>query len=305
MQEVIVIGGSFAGLTAALQLGRASRDVTVIDAGIPRNLNSPSAHGIPGMDGTPPLEILQGFRADVSVYPTVSFSKDRVVAVTGAHDAFQVLLESGKALQARRILLAHGVVDTLPDLPGISDVWGKTLLHCPYCHGFEVRGQPLAVLANHTMSGHQAQLLRADWSDDVTLLTGVRGTFTLSDFQSDAFTIEPRGVIDFKQADNGICVEFDTGKPTRFAAVFAAPKVCLSGTPAEMLGCATVDGPLGPFVQVGPMGQTSVLGVFAAGDCARPGHNVTSAIGDGAAAGIGCHQSLVFPDFIQPVEAAA
>ncbi|MEO1312495.1 MAG: NAD(P)/FAD-dependent oxidoreductase [Pseudomonadota bacterium] len=305
MLDVVIIGGSFAGLTAGLQLGRASRAVTVIDAHTPRNRTSPAAHGVPGWDGTPPGEILNRFREDARAYRTVTFLEDTVVAVSGQQDAFEVSVSAGETLKTRRILVAHGVNDTLPDVPGASEVWGTTLLHCPYCHGFEVRGRPLAILANHAMSGHQAHLLRADWSDDVTILSGTEGDFVVSEFQGDGFTLEPRTVTRLAPSNNGISVAFDDGGTSDFAAIFTAPRVSLAGTPAEMLGCALADGPLGPFVHVGPMGQTSVPGVFAAGDCDRPAHNVTSAIGDGAMAGIGCHQSLVFPDMIQPFEAAA
>ncbi|ABD55172.1 NAD(P)/FAD-dependent oxidoreductase [Jannaschia sp. CCS1] len=305
MQDVVVVGGSFAGLTAALQLGRTGRAVTIIDAQAPRNRLSPAAHGVPGFDGMAPGDILQRFRSDATAYPTVSVVTETVAMITGEADRFEVSLASGETLQARRILLTHGVVDVRPNLPGAQDAWGKVLLHCPYCHGYEVRDQPLAVLANHAMSGHQAQLLRADWSDDVTLLTGGPGTFDQTDVQSGDLKTDPRTVIALTPLNDGISVTFDSGEVTWFAAMFTAPLVSLSGTPADSLGCAVLHGPLGPFIHVGPMGQTSIPGVFAAGDCARAAHNVTSAIGDGSMAGIGCHQSLVFPDFIQPIEAAA
>ncbi len=305
MQDVVIVGGSFAGLTAAVQLGRASRNVTVVDAGAPRNRTSPAAHGVPGWDGTPPSDILARFRADARSYPTVTFVEDEALGATPSGSAFDLDLTSGRTLQAHRIILAHGVRDMLPDIPGVVAAWGKTLLHCPYCHGYEVRGRPLAVLANHAMSGHQAELLRSDWSDDVTLLTGIAGTFEQDAFDATGFALEPRPVARMIEGNDGITVQFEDGQSKQFAAIFVAPRVSLDGTPVAGLGCATADGPLGPFVQIGPMGQTSVAGVFAAGDCARPGHNVTSAIGDGAMAGIGCHQSLVFPNMIQPLEVSS
>ncbi|MBY5934957.1 NAD(P)/FAD-dependent oxidoreductase [Tateyamaria omphalii] len=305
MQDVVIVGGSFGGLSAALQLGRASRTVAVVDAGAPRNRASEAAHGVPGWDGKPPGDILAAFKADVQRYPSVTRCDGEVVSVGGDRDNFEITLASGETIPARRIILAHGVADMLPDLPGCDQAWGKSLLHCPYCHGFEVRGRPLAVLANHAMSGHQVELLRADWSDDVTVLTGVTGDFEAAGSLSDGLKADPRFVERLNLTATGISVVFDDGAQSEFAAVFAAPRISLSGTPADMLGCASASGPLGPFVQTGPMGQTSVDGVFAAGDCARPSHNVTSAIGDGATAGIGCHQSLVFPQLIQPLEAAA
>ncbi|MEM1430151.1 MAG: NAD(P)/FAD-dependent oxidoreductase [Pseudomonadota bacterium] len=305
MQDVVVIGGSFAGWTAALQLGRASRDVLVVDAGSPRNRTSPAAHGVPGWDGTPPADILLRFRNDATTYPTVSHVDGRVTGVRGAQDRFEVQLGTGATVGARRVLLAHGVRDTLPDLPGVAEAWGTSVLHCPYCHGYEVRGAPLAVLANHPMSTHQACLLQADWSAEVTLLTGLDGAPAVEDLKGTCIAIEPRRIAQLIPEAEGIGVAFAGGQTAQFRAMFVAPRVDLDGTPADMLGCACAEGPLGPYVQVGPMGQTTVPGVFAAGDCARPAHNVTSAIGDGATAGIGCHQSLVFPEMIQALERAA
>lgn len=305
VQDIIIIGGSFAGLTAALQLGRASQKIVVIEADRPRNRMSPAAHGVPGWDGTAPREILNRFQADLVAYPTVTLQSGTVTAVSGTSDDFMVTLDAGNSLQARRILLAHGVRDVLPDIPGAAESWGKGLLHCPYCHGYEIRQRPMAVLVTHPMSAHQAHLLRANWSDDITLLTGCPGMTDQPALHTDGFSAEPRTITGFQPAKCSITVTFADGDVAVFAAVFVASGFDHHGTPAEMLGCATTQGPVGPFVRIGPMGQTSVPGVFAAGDCARPAHNVVAAIGDGATAGIGCHQSLVFPEFVQPIEAAA
>ena len=303
--DVAVVGGSFAGLTAALQLGRARRAVAVIDAGSPRNRMAPAAHGVPGWDGIPPSDILARFRSDATAYPTVSMVQGHVVGASRVDGFVHLTLASGEALKAERAILAHGVRDVLPDLPGAAETWGRRLLHCPYCHGFEVRDRPLAVLAVHPMSAHQAQLLRADWSDDVTLLTGAVDGVACDAIGDAQVTIDPRRIAALREVDDGIIVVFLDGTSANFAAAFTAPNVSLDGTPARMLGGAAGDGPLGPFVQVGAMGQTSVPGVFAAGDCARPAHSVTLALGDGAAAGVGCHQSRLFPQMIQPFEVAA
>lgn len=300
MTDVAIIGGSFAGLTAALQLGRASRSVTVIDAGAPRNRMSPAAHGVPGWDGVPPRGILDRIREDALAYPTVSAVEGMIVAVRRDEAGFQLDLASGMSIEARRVLLAHGVRDMLPDLPGAAEAWGRTLLHCPYCHGYEVRGRSIAVLGAHPMSGHQAAMLRADWSETVTLLTGM-GVAVHAE-APDGVTIDDRQVAALRNSEGGLTVDFSDGTASEFAGVFTAPRVSLAGSPAEMLGCATADGPLGPFVRVGPMGQTSVAGVFAAGDCASPAHSVTPALGAGALAGVGCHQSLLFPDNFPPLE---
>lgn len=300
MIDVAIIGGSFAGLTAALQLGRASRSVAIIDAGAPRNRMSPAAHGVPGWDGVPPQDILARIRADVEAYPTVSFTPGTVEGVAKEDHGFALRLASGHRIEARRVILAHGVSDSLPDLPCVAEAWGRTLLHCPYCHGYEVKGRALAVMGLHPMSGHQAAMLRADWSQDVTLLNGF-GVEVQSD-GLDGVTVDDRPVAALRPQEDGLAVEFEDGTSSEFGGVFTAPRVSLAGTTAETLGCATSEGPLGPFIQTGPMGQTSVRGVFAAGDCATPAHSVTPALGAGAMAGTGCHQSLLFPDNFPPLE---
>ena len=304
MIDTAVVGGSFAGLSAALQLCRASRSVVVIDDGRPRNRTSPAAHGIPGWDGVAPAEILARFRADLSAYPTARIVEGRVVAAKGGLDTFTLSTDAGQEIQARRLILAHGLRDRLPELPGLAEGWGRTVLHCPYCHGYEVKGRPLAVLASSAMAAHQAQILRADGSDDVTLLVNGAEGLDIAALEAAGIKIERRRPISIAGEDT-VQLRLADGPDAEFAALFLAPAVDLSGTPAETLGVGLADGPMGPFVRVGPIQQTDIAGVFAAGDLSSPMWNLNFAVGDGTRAGIGCHQSLLFPDFIQPLEKAA
>ncbi len=131
MIDVAIIGGSFAGLTAALQLARASRSVIVIDAGSPRNSASPGAHGVAGWDGIAPGDILARFRSDLDKYPGVEIRSESVFDISGAIDAFTLTVDGEETYEAKRIILAHGVRDILPDIPGISEAWGRRVLHCP------------------------------------------------------------------------------------------------------------------------------------------------------------------------------
>lgn len=302
--DVAIVGGSFAGLTAALQLGRASRSVVVIDAGQPRNRFSLAAHAVPGWDGVPPSDVLARFRADLAAYPTVRIVDGTVAGVSGAIDSFTLDVGAAGTFASRRVLLAHGVRDILPAIPGLSDGWGKTVLHCPYCHGYEVRNRPLAVLTTGPMATHQAHMLLSDWSRDVTLLTnGVEGLDTAA-LVSAGLKVDTRHPEAFETGDDAR-VRFTDGTDARFAAVFTASRADLTGSCADSLGVAMTEGPLGPFVQVGQMQQTSIPGVFAAGDLSSPAPSINFAIGDGARAGIGCHQSMLFPGFIQPVAEAA
>jgi len=297
--DVAIVGGSFAGLTAALQLGRASRRTVVLDAGAPRNRFSPAAHGVPGWDGTPPGEILDRFRADLAVYPSVHVQSAHVAGVSGSLDAFTLDCDDDEPITCRRIILAHGVDDVLPDVAGLAEGWGRTVLHCPYCHGYEVRGRRLAVLATHPMSAHQAHLLRADWSDNVTFLTSGLEDVDASALAGADIAVDGRDLVAVRSEGDGLVLCFADGDTTDVAALFLSPRASIAGTPAAQLGCTFAEGPMGPFVQVGDMGQTSVPGVFAAGDLARPMPNVNLAVADGTVAGASCHQSLVFPGAIQ------
>src|SRR5688572_15196043 len=168
LHDVIVVGGSFAGLSAAMQLGRARRRVLVVDAGRPRNRFAHSSHGFLGQDGRSPAEILETFRQQVLAYPTVELRQDEASDARDAGDGgFVVELGSGGSVRARRLVLATGVVDELPAVPGLAERWGVTVLHCPYCHGYEVADTRLGVLATGEGSMHHALLL-PDWSADVT-----------------------------------------------------------------------------------------------------------------------------------------
>lgn len=169
MQDLIVVGGSFAGLTAALNLGRAGRKVMVIDAGQPRNRYADHSHGLLGLDGKSPGEILLAARAQTQAYPSVSMVEGKVSAVEATTAGLIVTTAEGNNFEARRLLIATGVADTWPDVAGMRERWGKTVLHCPYCHGYEFTGRKTGVYANGPMAVHQA-LLIADWGP-VTLFT--------------------------------------------------------------------------------------------------------------------------------------
>lgn len=305
MYDTAIIGGSFAGLTAALQLGRAGRSTLVIDAGQPRNHASIAAHGVPGWDGAAPAAILERFQTDLSAYPTVRLQRGKVASADSMPDGFMLDIEGTELVPARRIILALGVTDILPDIPGIADAWGKTVLHCPYCHGHEVRGQRLAVLAVHPMSEHQAKVLRVDWSDDVTFIANGSETFDTVALTDRGIAINPRRLATVEDAATGLRLTFSDGTFDEVAALFLGPRITLDDSPAAQLGCALGEKPIGPFVRVGPMAQTTVAGVFAAGDLARPSHSVTLALGDVALAGVGCHQSLLYPEFVPPLQIEA
>ena len=293
--DVVVVGGSFAGLGAAMMLGRARRRVVVVDAGVPRNRFAPASHGFLGQDGRAPAEIVETFRAQVVAYPTVRFVAGVAVSARGALDAFVVELESGEALRARRLVLATGIVDELPAIRGLAERWGTSVLHCPYCHGYEVADRRLGVLATGA-NFHQAVLL-GDWSADVTFFAnGLPLEETQrAELERRGVRIEERRVVELVGSAPALAgVRVADGVVVPVDAVFTGAPTRLASPLAEQLGCAVDDGPFGPIVRADAWRATTVEGVFCAGDAARAPHNATWAAADGVTAGIKAHQSLVF-----------
>lgn len=302
--EVIIIGGSFAGLSAAMQLARARRAVLVLDTGAPRNRFSASSHGFPGQDGRPPAEIRASLRNELEAYSTVTFRDAQAVSASREAGAFRVTLATGEEITSRRIVLACGVRDTLPKLPGLSERWGTSVLHCPYCHGYELDRQPIGVLAQNEMAMHQAMLL-PDWGS-TTLFT--QGAFVPTADQRQALSARGAKIEEVSitsligPAPTLEAVLLADDRKILLAGLFVAPRTALSSNLAEQLGCATKDGPTGPYLDVDAMQATSIPGVFAAGDIASPMPNATLAAAAGVLAGGAVHRSLIFnPDLTQTV----
>jgi thioredoxin reductase len=282
--DVIVIGGGAAGLSAALVLGRARRRVAVVDGGEPRN--APAAHmqGYLSRDGLPPAELLQLGRAEVEAYGVNLVSGE----VASVEPGFSVRLADGRTLAARRLVLATGAVDVLPDIPGLADRWGRDVLHCPYCHGWEVRNEPLGVLG----SVEHALLIR-QWSDDVVFLPH---TTDVSD--AERAQLEGRGIRIVDGEVGALVVEDDRlqgvvlgdGRVVEHAALFLRPPLR-----PRLLGLDVELDELG-FVHVDGTGRTSVPGVWAAGNVANPRAQVITAAGEGSAAAIAVNNDLVQED---------
>jgi thioredoxin reductase len=296
--DVLVVGGSWAGLAAAMQLARARRRVLVVDAGRPRNRFAESAHGFLGQDGRAPADILATARAQVLAYPTARLATDEATTAERRGDAFEVALRSGATVRARRLVLATGVVDELPPLPGLAERWGRTVLHCPYCHGYEVRDRRLGVLATGEGNVHQALLL-PDWSAEVTLFTNAAVALTPDHRAAMArrgVRVDERRVVGLAGEAPGLTglrVADDRGEVVvPLDALFTGSRAVPASPLAGQLGCAHDEGPLGPIVRTDARRETTVPGVFAAGDLARQPHNATWAAADGVTAGVYAHQSL-------------
>lgn len=294
MQDVIVIGGSYAGMAAALQLARARRTVLVIDAGQRRNRFASHSHGFLGQDEVDPAIIWTEARRQLLAYPDVRWIEGTASTITGRKDDFQVSTEVGDAFAGRRILLATGVIDRLPGIPGLAERWGRAVFHCPYCHGYELDRGRIGVIATGLMSIHQAQLL-PEWGE-VTFLTN--GALTLEPAQRD--DLRKRGVAIVETPLARIVgtadVELRDGRVLPFAGLFTATRTEPAGPLAEAAGCAMIETPMGRQIQTADSKETSIPGIFACGDVARTPHSVPLAVGDGAWAGAQLHRSLVWPE---------
>jgi thioredoxin reductase len=290
--DVVVVGGGAAGLNAALVLGRARRRVVVVDARAPRN--APAAHmqGFLSRDGMSPANLLAAGRAEVSGYG-VELVEDRVVKI---EVGFSVLGAGGGVWEARRLLVATGVRDELPAIPGVRERWGRDLLHCPYCHGWEVRDQPIGVLGTQPASVEHAQLVR-QWSDDVAFFAHTHDLAPAEESQ-----LEARGVRIVRgevarlvvEDDRLTGVELADGRVIARTAVFIRPvNVPHADGLLSGLGC-DVDG--AGFATVDSTGRTSVAGVWAAGNVVDPRAQVITAAGAGSAAAIAINADLVRED---------
>ena len=296
MNDVIIIGGSFAGLAAALQLGRARRKVTVLDTGLPRNRFAKHSHGLLGHDHKPPQEILAEARQQLARYPSVSLVTARAENISGTIDDFSILTGDGESHRARRLILSYGVVDQMPELPGFAEGWGTSIVPCPYCDGFEVAGRHWGLVWSGPPSHNYVRLYH-DWTDTLTVFAN--GHDIPPDIRAD---LARRGIpvvdgriteIDHDESHN-TTVKLDAGPPVAVDILFAHPRNKPSASLHESLGLATVDTPLGIALKVDERRETSMPGVYAAGDLANllmP--SVTTASWQGATAGISAQQSML------------
>jgi thioredoxin reductase len=296
--DVAVIGGGAAGLSAALVLTRARRRVVVIDAGQPRN--APAAHmqGFLSRDGMAPAELLAAGRDEVTSYGgrIVTDTVTSISPLPGHHGPlFEVATATGSRFTARRVLVTTGLRDDIPNIPGVAERWGRDLLHCPYCHGYEVRDQLLGILGGSPESVAHALLIR-QWTDDVVLFAN--GT-TLTANQREQLVASAVGIVEepvtrlLIDNDQLAGVELASGSTVPRVAVFVRPQFVPNDTLLTDLGCTVTDQ---GWVDVDPTGQTDVPGVWAAGNAVNPRAQVITAAGEGSGAAIAINNDLVNED---------
>ncbi|RRR98434.1 NAD(P)/FAD-dependent oxidoreductase [Glycomyces terrestris] len=299
--DVVVIGGGAAGLNGALMLGRARRSVAVIDAGEPRNAPADGVHGLLGREGVPPGELLAAGRAEVRAYGG-HVVEGRVAKALKRDREFVVALEDGREVVARRLLVAAGVVDRLPEIPGLAERWGKDVVHCPYCHGWEHRDQAIGVIGSGPMSAHQALLFR-QWTDDLVFFTHTAPELSAEDREK--FAARGIRVVEGRiaaiEADGA---RMEDGRLVERRAFATATRMEARAGFLAGLGLEVAEHPsgAGEHVPADQFGKTAVPGVWAAGNVTDLMAQVGPAAVAGAMAGAMINADLIEAETAEAVE---
>lgn len=295
--EVIIIGGSYSGLSAAMSLGRSLRQVLVIDSGLPCNRQTPHSHNFITQDGEKAAVISAKAKLQVDIYKTVQFYNGLAVKALKTESGFEIETESGVVFTSRKVLFATGVKDLLPEIEGFAACWGISVLHCPYCHGYEVKNEKTAIIANGEMGFEYAKLI-SNWTKDLRLCTNGKSELTSEQTQ----TLKNHGVLileeeidSFDHKDGYIKnIIFKNGEKVEVKAIYARPPFEQHCSIPETLGCDSNEQGL---LKVDAMQKTNIPGVFASGDCTTPMRSVAIAVSTGSFAGAVINKELIDEDF--------
>jgi thioredoxin reductase len=301
--DAVIVGAGSAGLSAALALGRARRKVLVLNSGAPRNAPADVSHNFFTRDGTPPTELLKIGLEQLKPYGTEVQTRN-AESINKTKDVFELTLDDGQRVVSRRIILATGVIDILPDIPGFRELWGKNIHHCPYCHGWEVRDRPLAVYAQGEL-GYQFAIMIRHWSKDLVVCSNGDAKFSneqrqhLKQLGLKLIETPIEKLETSEQKLHGIV--FRDGTTLKREHIFSRPPQQQRSPLVKQLGCEMSDD--GIYVKVTMGGETSVPGVYAAGDMMSPMQAVSSAVASGTMAGAMLNHALVFEEAKQAVTA--
>jgi len=295
--DVIIIGGSYAGLSAALTLGRATRNVLVIDAGKPCNRQTPHSHNFLTHDGDKPAVIYKAAKGEVLKYPTVRFLEGQAISAKQIDGGFSISLENSENFTARKILLATGLKDVLPDIKGLAECWAISAIHCPYCHGYEVKNEKIGLLMNGEHAFEMAKTLN-HWNKDLTILTN--GKSQLSAEQTEKLKSKSITIIEYEVAEllhnNGYLedVVFKNGEKIALKAIYLKSDVEQHGNFNEQLGFELTDL---KTIKVDEQQQSTAKGVYAAGDCATLFRSLSIITAAGTMAAVVMNKQMISEDF--------
>lgn len=295
--DVIIVGGSYSGLAAGMALGRALRQVLIIDSGKPCNRQTPHSHNFVTQDGKTPGEIASLARQQVGKYSSVEFSNGLAVKGTKTERVFEILTASGETFSAKKLIFATGIKDIMPDIEGYAACWGISVLHCPYCHGYEVRNERTGILGNGDY-GFEFSKLISNWTKDLTLYTN--GKSTLSAEQTDKLKnhniqISETEIEKLEHTDGYIQnIIFKDGGKSSAKAVYAHSLFEQHCTIPENLGCELTDE---GYIKTDPMQKTSIHGIYACGDAATRLRTVANSVSMGTTAGMMLNKELIEEEF--------
>jgi thioredoxin reductase len=298
VRDVVVVGGGAAGLSAALMLARARRRVTVVDAGAPRNAPAEGVHALLALDGVSPAELLARGRAEVTGYGGEIIAGE-VSDVSAAPEGFAVkIMTNGGWVRARRLLIATGLVDELPEIPGLRERWGREVVHCPYCHGWEVRDRLIGVLATGPMSVHQALLFR-QWTGDLRYFQNGLELSAEEEAKLAALGVPVvAGRVTRLEAgeEHALGVRLDDGRVAGVDVVAVASRMVARAGVFSGIGIETAEHPMGSYIAADQTGRTAVPGVWVAGNATDLSAQVSAASADGARVAAQINADLVFED---------
>ncbi|QQT25901.1 NAD(P)/FAD-dependent oxidoreductase [Sphingobacterium spiritivorum] len=296
--DVIIIGGSYAGLSSAMSLGRSLRNVLIIDTGKPCNRQTPHSQNFLTQDGKTPQEISRIAREQVEQYPTVAFYQGEAVNGEKTDAGFIITTSTGEKFSSRRLILAAGIKDIMPDINGFSESWGISVIHCPYCHGYEYRNEKTGILANGDRAFHMASLIN-NLTKDLTILTSGPAEFETEQkakLEKHNIPVIEKKVIEVEHLNGQIRnIVFEDGTRMDFKAVYAALPFVQNCAIAEQLGCVLTEQ---GYIEVDNLQKTNIEGVFACGDSTSMMRSVAIAVSSGNLTGAMVNMELVNETFV-------
>ncbi len=295
--DVIIVGGSYSGLAAAMALGRALKNVLVIDDGKPCNRQTPHSHNFLTNDGKTPAEIAALANAQVGKYKTIQFFKGFAKSGIKTDKGFEIQVASGETFVANKLIFATGIQDVLPDIDGLSACWGISVIHCPYCHGYEVRNEKTGVLSNGDL-GFDFTRLISNWTEDLTLFTNGSSTLTpeqTAQLEKHKIKITEKEIERFEHNNGQIeQIIFKDGSNSSIKAIYAPSPFVQHCKIPELLGCElTEEG----YIKIDSFQETTIKGVFASGDNATKMRTVANAVAMGTTAGIVISKKMILDEF--------